>query len=38
MFTGIVEEVGLVTEASGTGLRISAEVVMDDLKCRTASA
>ena len=32
MFTGIVEEVGLVTEASGTGLRISAEVVMDDLK------
>ena len=32
MFTGIVEEVGLVTEASGTGLRISAEAVMDDLK------
>ena len=32
MFTGIIEEVGLVAEASDTGLRISAGVVMDDLK------
>ena len=32
MFTGIVEEVGLVAEASDTGLRISAGMVMDDLK------
>ena len=32
MFTGIVEEVGMVAEASDTGLRISADPVMDDLK------
>ena len=32
MFTGIVEEVGLVTEASDTGLSISVKKVMDDLK------
>ncbi len=32
MFTGIVEEVGSVVEASDTGLSISASTVMDDLK------
>ncbi len=31
MFTGIVEEVGLVVEASDTGLTVSASLVMDDL-------
>ena len=32
MFTGIVEEVGKVSETSATGLSIEASIVMDDLK------
>ncbi len=32
MFTGIVEEIGFVAEASDAGLRISAGIVMEDLK------
>ena len=31
MFTGIVEEVGAVAEATGSGLVIAASTVMDDL-------
>ena len=31
MFTGIVEEIGLISEASDTGLRINAGLVMHDL-------
>ena len=32
MFTGIVEEVGTIDQASDTGLSISAALVMEDLK------